>query len=75
MIPIKTTITVAPDSKATIEIPSNILSGGYKVLLIMDKQSMSDRPIIDYNSAWDQFEQLINKSTNMMFEKEKSDHE
>ena len=62
MIPIKTTVTVAPDGKATIELPSNILPGGYKVVLIMDEQSMSDRPVVDYNFEWDQLEQLIDKS-------------
>lgn len=63
MIPIKTTATVAPDGKATIEIPSNNLPGGHKVLLIMGEQSMSDHPVVDYNSAWEAFEQLIDKST------------
>lgn len=63
MIPIKTTVTVAPDGKATIELPSSILPGGHKVLLIMEEQSMREQPVMDYNSAWDEFEQLIDKST------------
>ena len=62
MIPIKTTVTVAPVGKATIKLPSNILPGGHEVLLIMDEHSMSDRSVVDYNSAWDQLEQLIDKS-------------
>jgi len=62
LIPIKTTITVASDGKATIELPLNVLPGGHKVLLVIDEQSLSDRPVVDYNSTWDQLEQLIDKS-------------
>lgn len=63
MIPIKTTVTVAPDGKATIELPSNILPGGHKVLLIMEEQAISSSPVVDYDSAWDKLEQLIDKYT------------
>jgi hypothetical protein len=63
MIPIQTTVTVAPDGKAAIELPSNILPGEHKVLLIMEEQSISTQPVVNYNAAWDEFEQLIDKST------------
>ncbi len=48
---------------ATIEIPSNNLPGGHKVLLIMEEQSISEQPVVGCNSAWDEFEQLTDKST------------
>ncbi len=40
--------------------PNTLLS---KELLNLQYNSTSDRPIINYNSAWDEFEQLIDKST------------
>lgn len=62
MVAIETIVTVAPNGKATIQLPPNIMPGEHKMVVVIDEQLMK-QPVTDSDSAWDEFEQLIDRCT------------
>lgn len=61
MITIETTATVMSDGTITIQLPSTVVPGSHKVVLVLDAPQQSKQPATEYDAAWDQFEQLIDE--------------
>jgi hypothetical protein len=62
VITIEAIVTVTPDGKAAIQLPPNIPPGRHKVMLAIDEQLIKEQSAVESNLAWDELEQLIERS-------------